>query len=111
MNIERMGADSVRVYLFNGEFYKINEKLKFVLEGLYNENKCSTVILDFENVAIIDSCGLSTILVYQKKFKERNGCMIIRNITSKHLKKMFDLIQLDRIIDYQVKEDADFEYV
>ncbi len=111
MNIERIGADSVRVYLSDGEFYKINEKLKFVLEELCNENKCSIVILDFENVHVINSTGLGTILKYQQKFKQRNGCMMIRNLTSSKLKQVFDLMQINRVIDYQVKDDSDFEYV
>ena len=78
----------------NSEDFK--EKLLDVYEEGYNE-----IIIDFSNISSIDSSGLGKILLFHKKLKDRNGDLKIRNITSDYVKKMFNMIHLDQVVNIE----------
>jgi len=72
-------------------------ELKKKLQELY-EQDINEVTIDFSETESIDSSCLGKLLMYQKKLKERQGEIKIANVSSKYIKKMFDMIQLHRVI-------------
>lgn len=73
--------------------HKFKEKLLEVFNDDYK-----MVIIDFAKVESIDSSGLGKLLLFHKKLKENDKTLIIRNIESDYLKKMFDMIHLNKVI-------------
>ncbi len=76
-------------------------ELKDILLALYNDG-VNIVTIDFLKVRSIDSSGMGKILLFQKKLKERQGELKIINITSEHIRKMFALIHLDKVITIEL---------
>jgi len=75
-------------------------ELKEKLQALYNEG-IYVISVDFSITRMIDSSCLGKLLMFQKKLKERNGELKIINVTSDYIKKMFDMIHLDRVINIE----------
>ncbi len=73
------------------------EEIKGALQSLYDE-EYYTIVLDFTHVIMIDTAGLSSLLVYQQRLKARGGTLKIINITSKYIREMFKTIKLDTVI-------------
>lgn len=69
-------------------------KIKFM--ELCNEG-FSNIIIDLTNVKAIDSSGIGK-LHFHKKLKERHGQLTIINITSEYLKRMFNMIELNKLM-------------
>ncbi len=69
------------------------EVLSYICEG-YQQ-----IVLDFSKVEMIDSFGLGKILLLNKELNDRGGELKIINVTSDYVKKMFDIIHLNNIID------------
>ena len=67
---------------------------------LYNKG-FPRIILDFSNVKSIDSSTLGKLLVLQKKLKEAEGGLQIINITNSNIKKVFQMIQLHKVISIE----------
>ena len=67
---------------------------------LYNKGFLR-IILDFSNVKSIDSSTLGKLLVLQKKLKEAEGGLQIINITNSNIKKVFQMIQLHKVISIE----------
>ena len=74
------------------------EDFKENVLNIYNEGY-RKIIIDLSNVSTIDSSGLGKILLFHKKLQEKDGELIIRNITSDYVRKMFNMINLDKIIN------------
>lgn len=74
-----------------------SESLKNALNEVYKDNY-KEVIIDFVDVENIDSEGLGRLLLFHKKLKEEQGILIIRNIESDYIKKMFKTINLGQVI-------------
>jgi len=72
-------------------------QLRKQLQELY-EQSCYNITIDFSATRSIDSSCLGELLIYQKKLKERQGGIKIVNVSSEYIKKMFDMIQLQRVI-------------
>lgn len=68
-----------------------------IFQAFYEEH-CANITLDFSLLAGIDSSGLGQLLLCQKKLKKCGGGLKIVNITSRYIREMFKMIQLDRII-------------
>lgn len=84
----------------NGKLDATNShKLKEVFNKI-DHPQHPEVILDFTDLEMIDSSGIGKILVFYKKVKENNGNLIIRNPNS-YICEIFDLIQLNKIIEIQ----------
>ncbi len=74
--------------------YILKEK---VLQAFY-EKHCANITLDFSLLTSIDSSGLGQLLLCQKTLKRCGGKLKIINVTSRYIREMFKMIQLDRII-------------
>ena len=100
MKVKRGAGQVATVYL--GEKVNIANSvaLKNVLQDLHSENY-KTVNIDFLETKIIDSSCLGKLLMFQKKFKENEGELIITNVTSGYIKKMFALIHLHKVINIE----------
>jgi len=57
------------------------------------------IVLDFSKVTGLDSSGLGKLLLLQKRVKEKGGKIVIKNVASDFVKKMFTLVHLDRVIE------------
>ncbi|TDO85263.1 anti-sigma B factor antagonist [Halanaerobium saccharolyticum] len=75
---------------------QLKEELLQVFEQDYKQ-----VILDFSEVESIDSSGLGKLLLFQKKLKEKDGTLIIRNVKSDYIKNMFEMIHLNKVIEIE----------
>lgn len=76
---------------------QLKEELLQVFEQDFKQ-----VVLDFSEVESIDSSGLGKLLLFQKKLKEKESTLIIRNIKSDYIKNMFEMIHLDKVIEIEV---------
>ena len=74
-----------------------SESLKNALNEVFQDNY-KEVIIDFTDVENIDSEGLGRLLLFHKKLKEEQGILIIRNIESDYIKKIFKTIDLGQVI-------------
>ena len=68
------------------------------MENLYKK-RYNIIIIDFSKVERIDSYGLKKILLFHKKLKKRKGKLKIINVQNEYVKKMFELICLDKVIE------------
>jgi anti-sigma B factor antagonist len=85
---------SERVDLTNaGEF-------KEALQSLY-EQGCSTIKVDCSKLTLIDSAGLGSLVMYQKKLTERGGELKLVNVNHNYIKNLFDMIELNRVINIE----------
>ena len=57
--------------------------------------------VDFSKVEIIDSTALGRLLLCHKKLKERGGFLKITKVTSDYVDKIFNTIQLSKVLDYE----------
>ncbi|OEF98399.1 STAS domain-containing protein [Desulfuribacillus alkaliarsenatis] len=71
--------------------------LKEKLLELYNEG-FTVITVDFSQVNGIDSSGLGKLLLFQKKLKEKDGELIVKHVKSEYIRKMFEMIHLDKVI-------------
>lgn len=80
-----------------------SHELKMALLKLYDDG-CKIIEVDFTNITNIDSSGLGKLLLFQKKLKERQGELKIVNISSEYIRKMFTMIHLYKVIDFEPRE-------
>lgn len=74
------------------------------LQELYDRGHKS-IRLDCANLTIIDSAGLGSLIMFQKKLKERGGELKLINVNHNYIKHLFDMIELDRIILIESESD------
>lgn len=67
------------------------------LQALYDRGH-NSIELDCTNLTIIDSAGLGSLIMFQKKLKERGGELKLINVNHSYIKHLFDMIELNRII-------------
>ncbi len=75
------------------------EKLKEEFENLVENEEILQVTIDFKNVEKIDSSGLGKILLFHKIMEEREGSIQLANVDSEYIQKVFEMVNLDEIID------------
>ncbi len=73
------------------------EELKQSLLKICEEGNDS-IILDFSRITTIDSAALGKILMVQKRLRECGGELKIVDVKSDYIRKMFDIINLDKVI-------------
>lgn len=56
------------------------------------------IILDLGKVEMIDSSGIGKILIFQRKLEENGGKLILCNIKSEYINRIFLLIYFDQVI-------------
>lgn len=76
------------------------EELKKAMLSVY-DNGVYHVILDLKNVRSIDSTGLGKILVFNKRLRENQGSLKIRNVNSSYVQNLFTILKLPEIIEIE----------
>ena len=97
MKVDRRVGQEATVYLVEKISLANSDKLKNTLQSLY-DNNYKLVKLDFSKTKMIDSSCLGKLLLFQKKYKENNGELVIINVSNDYIRKMFDLIHLHKVI-------------
>lgn len=94
--------DDQNAVVFLGERVNImnSPELKQKLQALYDEG-VQKITVDFTGTKMIDSSCLGKLLMFQKRLKDRGGELRISNVTSDYISKMFDIIQLYKVIDIE----------
>jgi anti-anti-sigma factor len=73
-----------------------SETLKGVLSQIIEDGSVKYVILDFENVSFIGSCGVGRLLLFYKKFSLKGGKIRITNL-NEELTGIFCTLNLDKL--------------
>ncbi len=74
------------------------------LQTLYDQGY-NLIMLDCSSLTIIDSAGLGSLIMFQKKLKQRGGELKLINVNHSYIRHLFDMIELNRII--KIESDAD----
>jgi|LSQX01.2.fsa_nt_gb anti-sigma B factor antagonist len=72
-------------------------QFKQALQVLFGKG-CNSIIIDCTDLAVIDSAGLGSLVMFQKRLKERGGELKLINVHHSYIRNLFDMIELDRII-------------
>ncbi len=72
-------------------------KFKQALKALYEEG-CNTINVDCSNLEMIDSAGIGSLALYQKRLKDRGGGLRLVNVNNDYIKHLFNMIDLQRVI-------------
>lgn len=83
--------------------FKGAEELKETLSTLC-EKGYHFIVLDFHDLIMIDTSGLSHLLVFQHRLKDREGGLKIINISSPYIREMFETIELYKVISIEGME-------
>ena len=75
-----------------------SETLKEKANNLMGEN-IRKIILDFKNVKEIDSSGIGKILLLNKMLKDNQGKMVIENVNSEYVQKVFKMLDLGEVVE------------
>lgn len=73
------------------------EKLRKEFNKALNKD-VNKIVLDLKNVDDIDSAALGKILVVKSALKEKDGKLIIENVNSEAVKKVFDTVNLSDVM-------------
>ncbi len=100
MKTDRISPEKAVVGL--GEKVNVVNSMIFkdIMQDLYDDG-VKYIEVDFTGTKNIDSSCLGKMLLFQKKLKEREGELQIINITSEHIRKWFNMIQLEKVISYR----------
>lgn len=77
----------------------VNE-LDNALQSLYDKGS-STIKIDCGNLEMLDSAGLGSFVLYEKRLKERGGGLKVINVDSAYIKHLFNAIELNRVIEIE----------
>ncbi|NMB41216.1 MAG: STAS domain-containing protein [Firmicutes bacterium] len=77
------------------------EEFKEALRLLY-EQGYSSILVDCTDLALIDSAGLGSLVMFQKKLKERGGKLKMINVSHRYIKHLFEMFELNRIIEIEI---------
>ncbi len=80
-----------------------SSQLKESLKKLYEEG-VSEIKVDFSNTSYIDGTCLGKLLMFQGMLKKRHGSLSIINVQSEYLRSLFEMINIDRVIDVDYKK-------
>ncbi len=75
-------------------------EFKHALESLYEEGN-RKVLVDCSQLEMIDSAGLGSLVIYQKRLQERSGELAIINVSNDYIKRLFEMIDLKRVIQIE----------
>lgn len=75
-------------------------EFKKVLKALM-EQECYNINVDCSRLEMIDSAGLGSLVLFQKRFKERGGELKLVNVSNEYIKHLFDMIDLRRVISIE----------
>lgn len=72
------------------------EALRIAFDSLYNQGK-KRIILDMSKVKIINSYGIGKILICDKKLKDDNGELVIKDANG-FVDEILKLLMLDKVL-------------
>ncbi|MDN5341783.1 STAS domain-containing protein [Oceanotoga sp. DSM 15011] len=72
-------------------------KLKEMLYDLKDKGM-KKIIIDMDGLEYIDSSGLGRIFYFFADYKKENGIMEIHNVSNSNVKKVIEIVKLDKII-------------
>ncbi len=70
---------------------------KQALKSLY-EQGYNTINVDCSQLEMIDSAGLGSLVLFQKRLKDRDGELRLIKVTNDYIKHLFEMIDLRRVI-------------
>jgi anti-anti-sigma factor len=107
MKFEVKEVDNVKVIKLTGQVrISTQNEFKDLLDNVAKENEGKPVVISMDGVAYMNSAGLGIIIDTYKKFKEKQGRMILCNLTP-DITKLFEVTRLDRFIEiYKTENEA-----
>ena len=93
-------VDDTKVEIFpEGEidFYNSDEFYKKLLNS-YNKNY-QQIEINFSKVNNIDASGIGKLIAFNNKLKDEGIKLIIKNIENKTVKKTFEFVGFNKIVD------------
>ncbi len=72
-------------------------EFKKVLRSLYDQN-CIFINIDCCRLEMIDSTGIGSLVLHQKRFQERGGEIRLMNVNNDYIKHLFEMIDLQQVI-------------
>ena len=94
----KIGDNSARI--IPGENFDLTNSEEFKKEGKkLIEKDIENIVLDFKKVNELDSSAIGRILFLNKITKDKNIKLIIENVNSDYVKKVFDMLDLGEIIE------------
>lgn len=81
-----------------------SKEFKEALNTVYNK-EYQIVEVDFTDLYFIDSAGLAQLIVFQKKFKDRDGELKIINVKDDYIQRLFHRIDLHTVITIEGLSD------
>ncbi len=75
-------------------------EFKKALKSLYDQ-EYNTIKVDCGQLEMIDSAGIGSLALYQKRLKERGGELKLVNVTNNYIKHLFEMIDLARVISIE----------
>ncbi len=97
IKVEKQDAKRAVVFLPEKVNIANSPELKDKLQSLFDEGM-NEIVVNFSQTQMVDSSCLGKLLMFQKKLKERQGELIIAEVTSSYINKMFNMIQLQKVI-------------
>ncbi|NMB36112.1 MAG: STAS domain-containing protein [Firmicutes bacterium] len=76
------------------------QEFKQALQSLCEEGY-SSIKVDCTRLTMIDSAGLGSLVMFQKRLKERGGELKIINVNHGYVRHLFDMIELSKIISIE----------
>lgn len=76
-------------------------EFKEALQSLY-EKGYKAINVDCSQLEMIDSAGLGSLVLFQKKLRERAGELKLVNVSNDYIKHLFDMIELRRVISIEL---------
>ncbi|BBE31061.1 anti-sigma factor antagonist [Tepiditoga spiralis] len=90
-------GNTARVYLDGRVDITNSSDLKKLLYEL-KDNGIRKIVIDMEELEYIDSSGLGRIFYFFADYKRDGGLMEIHNIVNENVKKVVEIVKLDKII-------------
>ncbi|CAH2212445.1 anti-sigma F factor antagonist [Tepidibacter aestuarii] len=94
------------VELYGELDHHIASEVREEIDMAIDKNSIKNVIFDLKNMNFMDSSGVGVIIGRYKKLSETGGKVVVLNL-NKHVKRIFDLSGIDKIIGiYNDYEEA-----
>lgn len=99
MRIETKELDGVKVVKLAGQIrISTQNEFKDLLDNLVSENADKFLVLNMDGVIYMNSAGLGIIIDTYKKFKEKNGKIVLCNLMP-DIEKLFEVTRINRFIE------------
>ncbi|SRR6056297_76231 len=93
-------TDNDNARIIPGEKIDLTNSNNLKEEGMkLIEKEIKNIFLDFKNVKEIDSSAIGKILLLIKLTKENNINLIIENVNSNYVEKVFNMLDLGEVVE------------